>query len=79
MPWARTRSHAVMSWSSVIGLRIARRSRSVPASGAIVSVRWPPRASAATRSSVRLSARSDEIESSRPFSSTIFKSSPIHG
>ena len=68
-----------MSCSSVIALRMTRRSRSVPASGAIVSVRWPPRASEATRSSVRLSARSEEIDSSMPLSSTTFSSSPIHG
>jgi len=60
-------------------LRITPRSRSVPASGAIVSVRCPPRWSEATSSSVRLSARSEEIETSTPFSSRIFMRSPIHG
>ena len=55
------------------------RSRSVPASGAIVSVRCPPRWSEATSSSVRLSARSEEIDTSTPCSSSICISSPIHG
>jgi hypothetical protein len=45
----------------------------------MVSVRCPPRWREATRSSVRLSARSDEIETSTPYSSSIFMSSPIHG
>ena len=79
MPWARTMSQAPRICSSVIALRMARRNRSVPASGAIVSVRWPPRAREAARSSVRLSARSDEIDSSIPWSSTTFSSSPIQG
>ena len=79
MPCARTRLQASRICSSVIALRITRRRRSVPASGAIVSVRCPPRASDEARSSVRLSARSEEIDSSMPLASTIFSSSPIQG
>ncbi len=79
MPYRRRRSHAAKSCSSLMTLRVTSRSRSVPASGAMVSVRWPPRWSDATRSSVRLSARSDEIETSTPYSSRIFIRSPIHG